>query len=57
MHMYSCMIVPAAVGLARAFGSGPPRCFWLVEQREQIGLDLLHRLSCGQVGLSIGLGL
>ena len=57
MHMYSCMILSPAVRLASESGSGAPRCFWLVEQREQIGLGLLHRLSCGQVGLGVGLGL
>ena len=56
-HMYSCVILSPEAGLAIQFGSGPPRRFWLVEQLEQIGFGLLHRLSCSQVGLGAGLGL
>ena len=57
-HAHVLMRDPVATGEpASGAESGSPGWFGLVEDCEQIGLGLLHRLSCGQVSLGAGLGL
>ena len=46
--------VPGSGAGRGQFGSGPPRRFWLVEQREQIGFGLLHRKRSINPALSVG---